>query len=285
MKNTTVAVLGGDMRQVSLAKLLSDGIFDTVKTYAMENAPEKGIFKAETLEEALENAQVVILPLPLCSDKGMLNAVFSDRNITIEEIFELVPSDAHVLAGKVGKKQWELAQEKNISLTDYLEREEFAIFNAVSTAEGAIQIAMEELPITLHRAKALVVGFGRIGKILSHRLHGLGADVTVCARKCSDRAWITSYGYKAEDYSKFPQLIGEADIVFNTVPVKILGRHELKNAGFVIDLASKPGGVDLDAARELGVKVIWALSLPGKVAPITSAKIICDTILNVIGDL
>lgn len=284
MKNTAAAVLGGDMRQVSLAGMLSDGVFDRVNTYAMEDAPSDTIIKSPALEAALKNVDTVILPLPLCDDRGMLNAVFSTKRISIEDVFDLIPPNVHVLAGKVGKKQWELAEKKNIRLTDYLEREEFAVYNAVSTAEGAIQIAMEEMPITLHRANALVVGFGRIGKILSHRLAGMGADVTVCARKCADRAWISSYGYTAADYENFPQLVEKSDVVFNTVPVKILGRHELKKAKFIIDLASKPGGVDLDAARELGVKVIWALSLPGKVAPITSAKIICDTILNIIGE-
>jgi len=52
----------------------------------------------------------------------------------------------------------------------------------------------------------------------------------------------------------------------------------------VIDLASKPGGVDFTAAGELGVKTIWALSLPGKVAPISSGETIKDTILNILDE-
>ena len=45
------------------------------------------------------------------------------------------------------------------------------------------------------------------------------------------------------------------------------------------------GGVDFEAAKEAGVKVIWALSLPGKTAPITAGKIIKDTILNILNEL
>ena len=52
----------------------------------------------------------------------------------------------------------------------------------------------------------------------------------------------------------------------------------------IIDLASKPGGVDMDAARDLGVKVIWALGLPGKVAPVTAGNIIKETICNIFSE-
>ncbi len=282
MTDIAVAVLGGDMRQVSLAELMSGGIVREVRTYAMENAPSGVIYKAPSLDSALDGADAVILPLPLCGENGLLNAVFSKESIAVEKIFEKVPHGARVLAGKVGEEKRKAAERLGIDITDYLEREELAVSNAVATAEGAIQIAMEELPITLHRSRALVTGFGRIGKVLAHRLRELGAEVTVCARKCSDRAWIDAYGYKACDYKYFPQLVENSDVVFNTVPSRLFGRAELEKARLVIDLASKPGGVELDTARELGVKVIWALSLPGKVAPITSARIICDTVMNII---
>jgi len=35
----------------------------------------------------------------------------------------------------------------------------------------------------------------------------------------------------------------------------------------------------------MGLKTIWALSLPGKVAPVTAAKFIKDTISNIIDEL
>ena len=44
------------------------------------------------------------------------------------------------------------------------------------TAEGAIQLAMEELPITLHGARVLVIGYGRLGRVLADRLAGLKAE-------------------------------------------------------------------------------------------------------------
>ena len=46
-----------------------------------------------------------------------------------------------------------------------------------------------------------------------------------------------------------------------------------------------PTGVDFAAAQQSGLNVIWALSLPGKVAPRTAGNIIKDTILNMIHEM
>ena len=74
----------------------------------------------------------------------------------------------------------------------------------------------------------------------------------------------------------------------NTVPARVLDGErlaDLKPGCLVIDLASRPGGVDLEAAARLGVRVIWALSLPGRVAPVTAGKILRDTIYHILDEL
>ena len=138
------------------------------------------------------------------------------------------------------------------------------------TAEGAIQLAMEELPITLHGARVLVIGYGRLGRVLADRLAGLKARVSVAARRYADLAWAENCGYGVEHTG---QLEGW------------LCGYDLKPGCLVIDLASKPGGVDFDAAARLGVKAFWALSLPGKVAPVTAGKSIKTTIYNILTEL
>ena len=59
----------------------------------------------------------------------------------------------------------------------------------------------------------------------------------------------------------------------------------LKRDSLIIDIASNPGGVDRNAAKEIGIKLIWALSLPGRVAPITSAEFIKETLENILKDI
>jgi len=147
---------------------------------------------------------------------------------------------------------------------------------------------MEELPYTLHNCKCLVTGYGRIGKILAHRLYGMGAIVSCSARQHKDIAWIKAYGYDAKNTKDLKDYIHEYTAIFNTIPGKIFTRdvlRDVRNDAIIIDLASKPGGVDFEAAKELGINVIWALSLPGKVAPATAGKILKDTIVNIINEM
>ena len=129
-----------------------------------------------------------------------------------------------------------------------------------------------------------MTGYGRIGKVLSEMLKGLGANVTVSARKPADLAWIQLNGYQAVQTSQLADLPGNFDFVFNTIPSfiftrKVLSKHH-KDTLF-IELASTPGGFDKEAVSKLGLKLIPALSLPGKVAPRAAGNIIKDTIYNI----
>lgn len=132
------------------------------------------------------------------------------------------------------------------------------------------------------------MGYGKIGKILSKDLFGMGAQTYAMARKHADLAMIESHGYEPLPFTSLKDRVGDFDIIFNTVPAMVMDNEVLSRVGkdaLVIDLASKPGGVDFEAAKEHGVRVIWALSLPGKIAPITSGAIIKDTIMNIISEL
>ncbi|WP_302779389.1 NAD(P)-dependent oxidoreductase, partial [Anaerotruncus colihominis] len=181
-----------------------------------------------------------------------------------------------------------LAEQFDIEMIDYLEREELAVKNAVITAEGAVAIAMEELPIALFGSRCLIVGHGRIARALIRILRGMGASVTVAARSYGSLAEIEAEGCRAVRTDALKTSVKAADVVINTVPARMLTEpvlSALKHDALVIDLASRPGGVDLAAAGRLGVKTIWALSLPGKTAPITAGEIILHTIENCLSEL
>ena len=148
-------------------------------------------------------------------------------------------------------------------------------------------LAMEEMLTTLYGQNILLTGFGRITKVMVRALNGLGAKVFVSARKYSDIEWAKIYGCEAIHIDKLDEYLPKFDLIFNTVPAVLFEEKKLsklKNNCLIIDLASKPGGVDFEAASALGVKVIWALSIPGKVAPVTSGKMIADTIINILSE-
>ena len=280
-------IVGGDLRQVRLAELLlEDG--HRVQTYAMEQRPEGGVLTGTDTLRGIEEADCVVLPLPLMAEEGILNTRLSDRKVPLSLIFQALRPGQIVCGGKAAPQVLEMAKRAGVRFLDYFAREELEIANAIPTAEGAIQIAMEELPTTLYGARVLIIGYGRLGKVLAHRLQGLGARVTVAARSYRDLAWIQAYGCQAERTDALDGWLGGYDLVINTAPARVLDRarlNDLDEGCLVIDLASKPGGVDFEGAAQLGVKVIWALSLPGKVAPLTSGTIIRDTIYHMLQEL
>ena len=282
-------VIGGDLRQVRLSELLA-GDGHRVHTFALDRPAAQSLpgLTAEGTLDGVEQADCVILPLPVLGQDGRLSTPLSLRPLALDAVLDRLSPRQVICAGMAGDQALRVAQARGLTLHDYFAREELAVANAVPTAEGALQIAMEELPVTLHGTRALVVGYGRIGRLLAQRLAGLGARVSVASRRFDHLAWAQAFGYGAEHTGQLAGWLCGYDLVINTAPARVLGRSELadlKEGALVIDLASKPGGVDMEAAAELGVKVVWALSLPGKVAPVTAGRCIRDTIYNILQEL
>lgn len=92
-----------------------------------------------------------------------------------------------------GQNIYDLAIKNHVNVIDILKKEELAVLNSIPTAEGAIEVAMKNSEITLHNSRVLILGFGRIGKVLAKMLHGIGAKVYVEARKEEDFSWILNY--------------------------------------------------------------------------------------------
>ena len=281
-------VVGGDLRQAKLAQLLAeDG--HTVHTYALGEPQEhtQGLTAEPTLRQAVL-ADCVILPLTISDGNGLLNAPLSLSEHPLSPILDCLSPGQFLCGGRVDPAVRTLAEERGLIIHDYFAREELAVANAVPTAEGAVQLAMEHLPITIHGAKVLVIGFGRVGRLTAQRFQALGAKVSVAARKYDQLAWAQAMGFGEEHLAHLKGWLCGYDLIVNTVPSQVLGRGELEDIKpdcLILDLASKPGGVDLAAAGELGLTVVWALSLPGKVAPVTAGAAIKSTIYNMLREI
>lgn len=289
IKNKTFAVIGGDLRQVHLSGLLAaeNGYSVLAVGFDREIELSPDVVQCKSAAEAVQKAGCVILPLPFTVDGVTVNAPYARAPLPLEEIWGAADTTTLIAGGRLTEKVWDISRHRGFKLVDYYDREELAVLNTIPTAEGAIQIAMEELPITLHGARCLVTGYGRVAKMLCHDLNALGAEVTGCARKYSDLAWMKAMGLRAVHISRLADVISDFDVVFNTIPAVVLTEailSHLRRGCLVIDLASKPGGVDFETAGHLGLKTVWALSLPGKVAPLTSGAIIKDTILNILAE-
>lgn len=278
-------IAGGDLRQVYTAKALSQEYNVYALGLSKNHINTDKINLIENIDDVPYEVDHIILPLPVSQDGEYINAPFSSRKIAASELIPHIKNGGIVFGGKFDDTSQKIFTNSGIETIDYFDREELNVLNAVPTAEGAVQIAMEETASTIYGQNILITGFGRISKVLIKILNGMGANVTVTARKYSDLAWAEIYGCKSVHTSSLHECIDKFDIIFNTVPAVLFDEYmlnKLRKDTLMIDLASKPGGVDFDIAGKLGLKVIWALSLPGKVAPVSSGEIIAGTVLNIL---
>lgn len=279
MIEKTVAFLGGDKRQLFAAKAFSDLGY---RVYLAGFDMLKSIGKLIITDEltAVKNSSIIVFPVVGVKNKTV-STQYSKSELKIsDEILGLLENKI-VFSGKADLIK---RLNPNIIVYDYLNREEFAVANALPTAEGAIQVAMELYEGTVSGSNCLVIGYGRIGQILSRTLKNLNAKVTVSARRDEHYQYIKADGNTPICTNEILGLNGY-DLVFNTVPKLVIYNSILENTDkdtIVIDLASLPGGVDYSKAKQLDITAVQALSLPGKCSPKTAGYIIYDTILNIL---
>ena len=246
--------IGGDARMSYAAEYLN-------------NKERECTFAPEGLSDA------AVLPLPIRPD------------FDLSLLDNAVKQGGRVFAGGSFPALEEYCLLHGLALHNYLAREELQVLNAVPTAEGALEILIRELDVTLWGASVLITGFGRIGEVMARMLIALGSHVTVCARRPEQLAKAEGMGCTAVAFmfsGELDKLLPCFDAAVNTVPAVVLDEKRLllvKKGCLIVDLASKAGTAE---GTQSGAKIIHALSLPGKTAPVTAGKIIGKTIENIL---
>ena len=282
------ALLGGDLRQSSAARFLSDSGLECA-VWGLDTRSELGgAVRCDDWLSALNGASAIILPLPASFDGVRVNCPLAPEcRLKLSALLDV--GDAPILGGRLPDFFRKAADEKGRKIYDYYDSEELKIKNALPTAEGAVCIAMRELECTVNGCRAAVLGYGRVGSATAGLLRSMGAAVTVAARSKSELARAQICGMRPMHINPDKPLLGMVslthgyDLIINTIPARLLSGdilHQISPETVIIDLASVPGGVDFDAANKLGLNAIWALSLPGKYAPVTSGVIIGETVLS-----
>lgn len=284
ISNEKFGIIGGDLRQIYLAKKLQKDK-NEVFVCGFENFVDFDKLKLKSLKisDLISSSKYIILPVPASRNKKVINAPFSNADIVLSEKLFSNLKNKVVFAGIVSSLI-EYVKPSGLHIRDYYQREDFLIPNALLTAEGAVSIALKEYGKSIFSSRCLVVGFGRIGKILAKLLKNMGAKVTVSARSVKDISLAKISGFETTNVSKINEK-ADFDLIFNTVPALVLDAAVLSflsSARMIIDLASAPGGTDKFAAEELGIKLIPALGIPGKCFPEAAGEIIADVIYKMI---
>ena len=274
------AIVGGDRRSALLAELLlRDG--HKVHSFALEKAELPGeIPKDGCLQSCVYAADCVILPVP-AEKGGFLNAPLSSEELSMPALLEALWPGQLLIGGRLSDRSVTLALRGKLRVADVLHRQELAVYNAALTAEGAVGRLIDGSERAIWGSQVLVLGWGRIGRILALRLDALGAEVTVAARGKADRAMAAALGCRAVDYSELEGLVGDFDFIVNTVPARVLTEAMLcliSPEALLLELASPPGGFDRSLAENIGLRVQAAPGLPGATAPYTAALLLRDAV-------
>jgi len=190
--------------------------------------------------------------------------------------------------GRISEDHMRFALFNGITYFNILEQEVFCIQNSIPTAEGALMVAMQNTPFTIHGSRIVVLGYGRIGKAVAHLFSACSGEVTVVSREREELAYAQARGLRTLPLSSIGEALAGADIVLNTVPARLLDVHALASARpgtLIIELASGTDNIDLARAGELGLTAIRAGSLPGKAAPASAARYLKETMLYCLGNL
>ena len=239
---------------------------DARSRYCAETLRRNGCIVADC---PVDEADIVVLPM---------------RTQLPPELLEALRPGQWVLGGCLGDQKNTL-EALGVHAFDYYEDTLLQYANAVPTAEGAIGILIDRTPDTIRGSKGLVIGYGRIGAVLSQLLSELGAEVTVSARRDSDLGRIIAAGHRPERTGVWEYGLAQYDYIVNTVPAHILTAQDyrqMRRDVILLELASAPGGFDEALCRECGLTLLRAPGLPGKCAPKAAGEAIAGAVMRIL---
>ena len=190
------------------------------------------------------------------------------------EMLEPCTTDQTVIGGNLD------FLNENVSRLDLLKDPYYLAANAAITAEAALGIVLKELRCAIDRANILILGWGRIGKCLTHQLHHLNANAAVYARRDADRAMLRALGYHPCTREELGRGLGRYCCIINTIPAHVLTEAEaaqLRRDALKLELAS---GVWLP-----GEDVLIGHGLPAKCKSAAAGALIADTIIYHMGGI
>lgn len=287
MAKYDIAILGGDRRTACMAPLLAEKGYRILcfRTAGITCSPsiKSKIAFTDSLREALDSAPVIVGGIPFTKSDSLYCEENADAAISISELQRSIHRHQKIFAGVIPEDFRRTCEEREISCHDFMLDEPMTLYNAVSTAEGAILEALLHKDTNLHMSNTLVLGYGRCGKIIADRLKGLHACVTVCSNDANELALACALGFETLPLSKLWNNICCYEYIFNTIPARILNRRCLEKVSpnaLIIDIASNRAGADYETARKLKVNIRFCPGLPGKYAGESCAKYLTDYVIN-----
>ena len=216
------------------------------------------------------NKDIILLPAPITRNGVDINCPLTNKQIPLDILNSAQENTKIFGGGKLDLKNY----------TDYLTLDGYAIKNAVLTAEGAISYTIENTDFSLWKSRILIIGYGRVGKVLAERIMGFKPRLTVTARNERDFSVLDMLGINHMGTSEIAKCKEQFDIVFNTVDIKLsTDTARALSSSLFIDLSTF-GGFLGDSYRESNIKYTKLPGIPGKTSPDTAGRIIAETVIK-----
>lgn len=264
-------LIGGDSREKYLAYQLERNSIEIIHPEQVDRLKDK-------------KADFIVLPTPVTMDRFTVKATEGQRKVTLKEVLEIAEPKQLIFGGMFPAEFRKALEEKGAIVNDFMKMDDIAVQNAVATAEGAIAEAIFMSNEVIHGQEALVLGYGRCAEVLADKLKGMAAKVTVMARREEARSRAWTFGNETKAFDDLEGL-EKYHYIFNTVPQLCITRDwidRLNRYCCIVDIASKPGGVDFDYCSKKGIRAKLCGSLPGRYAPKTSGELLAQKIETIL---
>lgn len=276
LSGRTVAVLGGDPREQEISRLAAAS-GATVRGYGFPWPPGgiAGVELAGSAEEALADADYALLPIPGIAADETLYAPAAPEPIRPDaDLLKRLAPGAAVILGRATPSLRAAADAAGIAISEYEDDSELMYLRGPAIVEGVLGVAIANTDVTIHDSDVAVVGYGHIGSLLAAALLRLGARVHLIARNPVQRAAAYAAGCRPHPLEELPSVAGDIAMLFSAVPAAVIDREilsKLPPGALVVDVSAPPGSIDLEAAKSLGLRAVWARGMGGR-APVTVGR-------------
>lgn len=259
-----ILVIGGDQRSGYLAVHAMKAGWEVETAYLNTFVPSlPGMNEHTTYYDA------IMLPYPLAQRNGKLVAPLANEEVEFSQVIPLLRKGRLIVGTKI--------EGVDLGYFSPSQDESFIIENAAITAEGAVSSAMQYTERTIYGQPCLILGYGRIARFLAAKLSALGGDVTIVARKPTDRTLAQLSGWQATNFDKLDAQLKKSSFIFNTIPKQVISSRQLaciSSGALLMELASAPYGFLMEEAIALRINARLESALPGRYAPDAAGKAI-----------
>lgn len=283
-----VLILGGDSRYLEIIKYLSKKNNVDVIGYNKYKFSDK-VNNIEIEDIDMKKYDIIFFPINGVNKDYLINCEFNDDLIYLNQKLLSTSKDNVLIFSGIRTNNLDnmlnYAKRKCIYL---MNDEDIIDKNAISTVEGIISDVIINTPKTIYESNILVLGYGHIGTLLTNYLNFLGANICVGIILQKDKIILNCNGinnFYTYEKDKLRDSINKADVIINTVPSHIIEDCDIKyinQACYVLDISSYPHGFNKEILDNFYIKNKLYLGIPGKVAPITSGKILVKKINEIL---